>query len=484
MFAVAFSFALSFSFAVRAQESLDEIDAKPAAAAAAPAEAKAGAQVNGYIDNRFSYSLIDPATPAPTQDVPSLLELAEANLQLRVDLGAATRFAYLDLSLFYQGGWLFYSDDGNGGRKDVANHDVPGLRPFIVPSELFVSVTPRPWLSLLAGKKRITWGSGFAFNPTDLVNPPKDPTDPNFQRSGNWIARIEAPFRRFTVSALFAPQALYSQDGIPYAMMKYPEYPPSDSRDSRDDQYHYLVALRLYALLFDADFNFVYYFSNYYQDVFANKSRFGISFSRYFFTDWELHVEALLQQGSARLFPDHQAHTLTARKLESDAFQPRLILGTRRQFSDESLLSIEYYYQADGYSDQEFEDLMRLLAGAKAAGLSAAPTMASQMGGALPQKFAFEPLRRHYLIASYTKPRIRDDWTLGAVLIAGLRDLSGLFSASVAWTPREWLTLTLYAYVPIRGLGVGEAKVGNQSFSEYSILPYDFRALFEARAFY
>jgi hypothetical protein len=138
---------------------------------------------------------------------------------------------------------------------------------------------------------------------------------------------------------------------------------------------------------------------------------------------------------------------------------------------------------------------MRLLARAKAAGIATPGGMGMaggstgimgqpQMGGALPQRFAFNPLRRHYLIASYTKPRIHDDWTISAVLIAGLRDLSGLFSPSVGWLPREWLSLTLYAYIPIRGLGVGEAKVGDSSWSEYSLPPFDFRVLFETRLFY
>ena len=32
--------------------------------------------------------------------------------------------------------------------------------------------------------------------------------------------------------------------------------------------------------------------------------------------------------------------------------------------------------------------------------------------------FTFDPLRRHYLIASYTKSKIKDDFTISAVLIA------------------------------------------------------------------
>lgn len=445
-------------------------------------------QVNGYVSQRLAYQYITPDVPVATRDLPSLAMLTEANVQLKVNLGSGGSFAYADLSLVYQGGWLFYEDDGSGGRRRVANHDVPALHPAAVPSELYVSLSPKPWLNLLVGKKRITWGSGFAFNPTDLINPPKDPTDPNYQRAGNWLARLEFPFEKFTVSALFAPQALYTQSGLPYAFMRYPSYTPATGSDTRDETTHYLVAGRLYALLASTDINLIYTFSNAYQDNFRNKSRLGLSLSRYFFTDYELHLEALLSRGSARSFPVHDCVAAPSlcgapfapSKLDSSSFYPRVIAGTRRMFADESLLSIEYYYQRDGYSDQEFADAVALEAYAKNL-----PSMSSaSTGSALPQRYAFDPLRRHYLILSYSKPRIHDDWTVGAVLVAGLRDLSGLFSPSVTWNAREWLSFGLYGYVPIQGLGVGEATVGESSYSEYGLSPYAFRILFEARAYY
>jgi len=448
------------------------------------------AQVNGYLSQRVAYQQITPNVPVATRDLPSLASLTEANLQLKVNLGAGASFAYADLSLVYQGGWLFYQDDGQGGRARVANHDVPALHPAVVPSELYLSLSPKPWLNVLVGKKRITWGSGFAFNPTDLINPPKDPTDPNYQRAGNWLARVELPFEKYTVSALFAPQALYTQSGLPYAFMRYPDYAPASGADSRDQASHYLVAGRLYALVASTDVNLIYYFSNAYQDDFRNKSRLGLSLSRYFFTDYELHAEALLARGSARSFPVHDCAAnpslcvgnapFASSKTDSTAFYPRIIAGTRRMFADESLLSVEYYYQRDGYSDQEFADAVALQAYAK----SQATTTSASNGGALPQRYAFDPMRRHYLIVSYSKPRIADDWTVGAVLIAGLRDLSGVLSPSVTWNAREWLNLGLYGFVPIHGFGVGEARVGDDSFSEYGLSPSAFRVLFEARAYY
>ena len=176
---------------------------------------------------------------------------------------------------------------------------------------------------------------------------------------------------------------------------------------------------------------------------------------------------------------------LAPSKLHNGAVYPRLLVGARTQFRDESTLSIEYYYQADGYSDQEFEDFMRLLAKAQMANVTAPGTSTMPAGGssgALPQRFSFDPLRRHYLIASFTKPKIKDDFTIGAVLIAGLTDLSGTLSPSVSWNTREWLSLSLYGFIPIRGIPVGQAKVNDVSYSEYSLLPIDFpRALRSAR---
>lgn len=486
----------------RAQETLDEIDK---GAATAPVEGEAEkvkapiATVNGYVDNRLQYAYVDPnVTFAPTNDVPSVSDILEANVQLKVNLGR-NGFAYGDLSLLFIGGWLFYQRDGMGGRASVDDHDVSTLRPFIALNELYASWTPRPWLNLLAGKKRIVWGSGFAFNPTDLVNPAKDPTDPNFQRSGAWLARMELPFEKLTLTALAAPAVLYQQNGLPYQFLRYPGYLPS-GESFRDDQYHYLLAGRLYALVANADLNLMYFFSNQYRDGFNNKSRFGISFSRYFLTDYELHVEALLQTGSGRVFPNHFCVTapfspgcpdplhmaFTTSRVESDAFYPRVLVGARTMFRDESSLSIEYYYQADGYDDLAFEDFVRGLVRLQQQFPGAGAQLLGGGGsGASPNRFTFDPLRRHYLIASYSKPRIHDDWTATLVLILGLRDLSGMVSPSVSWNTTEWLTLSLSAFVPIRGIPVGQVDGGDgHQYSEYSLLPFDFRVLFEARAFY
>jgi hypothetical protein len=73
---------------------------------------------------------------------------------------------------------------------------------------------------------------------------------------------------------------------------------------------------------------------------------------------------------------------------------------------------------------------------------------------------------------------------IGATLIAGLTDLSGTLSPTFPGMLRSGLHLSLFGFVPIRGIPVGTVTVNDVKYSEYSLLPMDFRFLFEARAYY
>ena len=49
--------------------------------------------------------------------------------------------------------------------------------------EAYVQVAPKSWLDITAGRRIEKWGTGYAWNPTGFLNPPKNPTDPNDRRS-------------------------------------------------------------------------------------------------------------------------------------------------------------------------------------------------------------------------------------------------------------------------------------------------------------
>lgn len=481
------------------------------AAPALPAPNKT--EINGYVLNRLTGSLSATSTPLSTRDQPSLLNLLEGNLQLKRPLWRGA-FFYADASALLQIGGLFYETNSAGQRVRAPGHDVPQLRPQFVLSEAYLSYSPRPWINVTLGKKRVVWGPGFGFNPTDVINPARDPSDPGLQRAGAFVLKADFSRPETTLSLLASPQVLYQQSGLPYAMLKYPSYPsyehtlaPQTFADTRDSALHYLLAARWYLLIEEADINLMLFYSNLYGDAFKDQVRIGMSFSRYFFTDYELHFEALVQPGSARLYaapacvkslsaagqcaltqqPFYEQNRLTS------GLNTKLLIGSRRVFADESQLSVEYLYLSDGYTPGELRDLLRGLSLAKqaaAAGVTLPSTFGAAMGGnmgnnsGLATRFSFDPLRRHYLFIGYSKPKIKDDWTIGAQIIAGLEDWSGVIIPSVSYNALEWLTLQLTGFIPIKSIKSGQVEAFGQRYSEYSLFPSDLRITIEAKAFY
>lgn len=452
-------------------------------------------RANGYLSLRpgwtYGWDSGDRDAPplASLFGVPQWSLLTEGNVQLRV-IPLEKLELYGDLSLFVNA-----QSQASGSLGEA-----PATRNLVVPSELYLAATPIENLVATVGKKRVVWGSGFAWNPADVLNPAKDPTDPSLQRAGVWMVRAEAPFEKFTLTALWSPQVTVSDAGLPRRMLWQPG-------SSGFDGAQQIFAARAYALVAQTDLNLMWFWSNRYADGLSHSHRFAASFSRYFFTDYELHVEALVQQGrdTAIFEPDcvRPAHgqeavdqflscaiagrtPMTRPYQDSDAVYARVIAGTRYLFPDESLLSLEYYYNGLGLAPDAFDDRQRFLGfvpdlADKIARLppnvrARAPDPRSFLGSGgtgQPVRFAFDPARRHYLFATFQKPKIADDFTLLATVIAGLEDRSGLLVPGLLWQAREWLSFQLLGYIPV-----------GASDSEYGSLPFRFRGVFEVRAYY
>jgi hypothetical protein len=63
--------------------------------------------------------------------------------------------------------------------------------PVLTINELYTDVNFGDLLYLRVGKQRLKWGAGYVFNPSDPVNPPKDPTAARAVREGVPAAKAE-----------------------------------------------------------------------------------------------------------------------------------------------------------------------------------------------------------------------------------------------------------------------------------------------------
>jgi hypothetical protein len=445
---------------------------------AAASEAGPSVSAWGYFTLRGSYNATwdvnDASAPALATlfGEPRYVALSEANVQLRIT--AVPNYEIVtDLSLFAT---AEKETQGRLGKSTPIGN-------LVVPSELYANLGFAEHLNGLVGRKRLVWGSGLAWNPTDLLNPVKDPTDPSLQRAGAWMARLEAPFERVTVTLLWAPAVTVEQAGLPRRFLTRPG-------GKRNEQ---LVAARLYTLVADADLNLMWFWSNAYADSMPNSQRLGLSFSRYFFDVYELHLEALSQRGrdtqvvAPECLPERPddvgplvACAAAGRPIVSRPFlnnghlYVQLITGTRYTFADDSLLSLEYDYNGVGLSRAQFQAL-RLFAARLPSALAAAPLLPPQVAASLPDprelfaqsttgspvRFAFRPLRRHYLFLIYQKPHIHNDFTLSATLVAGLEDASVLVAPAVSYEVRQWLVVAIRGFVPV---GSRDSQFGSAAF--------------------
>lgn len=482
---------------------------------------------NGSIATRDQVTSPNEESLTSTKDLPILLSQNELNLQARGALLDDKLRLGADASAFVFFGGLYADVDASGELEWVDDHEVASTRPFIALSEYWVSAEPVEHLVLTVGKKRTTWGPGFAYSPTDLLNPLRDPTDPSLQRAGFLQARLDIPLDRVTLTALFAPQVLETNHAIPTQILF----------DDADEA-HWAAAFRAYALVGEADVNAWVLVSRFYGDDVEARPRLAFTLSQSLFESHEFHAEVLLQQGSPRLYADPECAASSRDlvrcaaggtavfddvKIDSEDLLPRILVGWRWMPADGSMLSVEYLYQADGYLREEIDDVMRLRSfsgklqreadaaggsGGHPGGLPGASTSTS--AGEAPTRFAFEPIRRHYLFLSYTKPQILDDFTLAATLITPVEDLSMLAQGSVTWQAEEWLQLSLLGFAPLpsparisaslhddpwqafyeevdpdwRGFVPRGAVIEGVPVGEYDALPFRARVMFEARAFF
>jgi hypothetical protein len=195
-------------------------------------------------------------------------------------------------------------------------------------SELSFRYSVTPWLDLRIGREIERWGSGYAWNPTGVVNPPKDPTDPNDRRSqynGVNIAGADIFVKGWDVTLLATPQISWT------------------GKDGR----HLLStgwAMRAYRLIKGTDVAITASGGN------GLPNSEGLSLARVFGSSLELHGEAAYLSDTVRYLPRWDCLVPVRRP------HAEILLGGQYTFPNHVNVVAEYYHGGQGLSNLEWND--------------------------------------------------------------------------------------------------------------------------------
>ena len=188
-------------------------------------------------------------------------------------------------------------------------------------------------LLVTAGKVLPRWGKGYAWNPTNFVGRVKNPADPDLSLEGHWVGQFEVvkSFGGALKNAAFTAIALPVSEEI---------------NQGFGEKDHLNVAAKLYLLLHDTDIDLMALSSG------SRPARYGLTFSRNITGNFEIHGEAAMyrdfHQGT---FESDGTITTTTEDLQS------YLAGLRYLSSANTTYIFEYYYNGQGYSSEEAEDL-------------------------------------------------------------------------------------------------------------------------------
>lgn len=315
-------------------------------------------------------------------------DLLRASLNLKQSLGEA-RFVFRG-----------YVEQGLGGTGNETRFEA---------RQAYAQYAFGSGLQLRAGKQRVAWGSGFAWNPTNRLEPPKNPINTGLEQQGSLAFRMDViPGERAGI-VLVAAQGTTNVGDLPF--------PTREAERTTG-------AVRARFLVADTDLAFVYLGGK------NQKTLAGFDLGRDVLGRVSLHAEGSFHRGSeidpAR--PDETFFRVAAGALYA--------AGT-------SSASVEYFFNGEGQTDAENARYLRGLDAAFAA--SQDPRLPEAVRQQALERYlalAGVPfsggmgLRRHYLQAAWSRSQIGGEWSVALRAAVGLCDGGVALTPGVAWTPR------------------------------------------------
>ncbi len=192
---------------------------------------------------------------------------------------------------------------------------------------------------ITAGKVLPRWGKGYAWNPTNFVGRLKNPADPDLSLEGHWVGQFD--FVKSFGGAL--KNAAFTVIALPVS---------EDINADFGEKDHLNVASKLYMLYHNTDIELMALSSG------SKSERFGLTLSRNLSANFEIHGEAALFKDFKKVAVGHDGTvTTTTKDVQS------YLAGIRYLSSTNTTYIFEYYYNGQGYSQEEAADLFEHLQG-------------------------------------------------------------------------------------------------------------------------
>jgi hypothetical protein len=271
--------------------------------------------------------------------------------------------------------------------------------------------------SVRIGKQRVAWGSGFAWNPTSRLEPPKNPLNPSLEQQGALAVRTDWIPNAWAGVILVAAETESVLTDLPIG---------TSPRTRRTG------AVRARFLVKDTDLAVVFSGGR------GQRTLLGLDVGRTF-GEVSAHAEASTYRGAELPPPrDDQRFARVAAGL----------LWTR----DQTSLSAEYFYNGEGYSQDALDLYLASLD--RAYRHSIDPALPPEIRAAEQQRYlalAAVPfagglgLRRHYLQGAWSRGTASGTWTAALRGVVSLQDGGTALTPGLTWSPTGHLTANLDA---------------------------------------
>ncbi len=281
-------------------------------------------------------------------------------------------------------------------------------------------------VTVRAGRQRIAWGSGFAWNPTNRLEPPRNPLNTGLEQPGADAVRVDVIPAAWAGVIVVAARSRTGVSDLPFA---------NEGLERRT------AAVRARFLVRETDLAAVVSGGR------NQRTLLGLDVARTVFGQVTAHVEASTYRGAE--MPPARA----------DQRFVRVAAGLLYPRGEHTSWTIEYFFNGEGYGPDARDAWLSQLEESGGEAYAAAATVPYSGGLGL---------RRHYVHGSWTRSAIGGRWTTALRAVFGASDGGLALTPGIVYAPRGDLTVHLDAIVP-----VGPAD------SEYRLAPV--RAAVQAR---